>query len=174
MKNGNLEDYLCKNYPAGAGPAMLRTFACQAVEAVNLIHHRDIIHSDLAARQFLVDDFLNLRLSDFGGSSIQASCALGLEGVSHFLPRDDRLPNTVQSDLFALGSTLYEIFVGKKPYHEKEEDSEIEDLYKMGLFPSVEYIDEPWGHIIAGCWNCQYSSTDEILLLLKDHPHPCC
>lgn len=168
MKNGNLEDYLRKTDPADVRPAMLRKFAHQALEAVNYIHHHDVVHSDLAARQFLVDDSLGLRLSDFGGSSLSGSAALGLEGMSHFLPRDDSLPNTIQSDIFALGSTLYEIFVGTKPYHELE-DSEIEDLYTRRIFPSIEAIEAPWGHIIARSWNRHYTSTDEILLLVKEY-----
>ncbi|KAJ5697171.1 hypothetical protein N7488_010855 [Penicillium malachiteum] len=88
----------------------------QAIEAVVFIHSKDVIHSDLSARQLLVDRNLNVRLSDFGGSSLQGCDALVMENSSHFLPRDEKSPNTVQSDLFALGSTIYEILEGKRPY----------------------------------------------------------
>lgn len=52
----------------------------------------------------------------------------------HFLPRDDTLPNTIESDLFALGSTIYEIFCEMRPYEGKEDD-EIHDLFKKSVFP---------------------------------------
>ncbi|PGH10618.1 serine/threonine protein kinase [Polytolypa hystricis UAMH7299] len=164
MKNGNLEDYLRSHHPASS--KVLRRFARQTVEAVDFIYEKEIVHSDLAARQFLVDDFLDLRLSDFGGSSIQGSEALGLEGTTHFLPRDDTLLNTIQSDIFALGSTIYEIFCGKRPYEGKQDD-EIHNLFKRSIFPGLGAIEEPWGSIIAKCWNCQYNSTNDILLDLS-------
>ncbi|KOS48213.1 hypothetical protein ACN38_g802 [Penicillium nordicum] len=47
--------------------------------------------------------------------------ALGYEEESHCLPRDYELPNTETSDIFALGSTLYELVTGKAPYSELNE-----------------------------------------------------
>lgn len=44
------------------------------------------------------------------------------------LPRDEDAPNTVLSDPFALGSPIYEIFLGKKPY-EGMEDEEVQRLF---------------------------------------------
>ncbi|KAH8760635.1 hypothetical protein F5882DRAFT_478807 [Hyaloscypha sp. PMI_1271] len=43
---------------------------------------------------------------------------LGFENSSHQLPRDldGDMPSTVQSDLFALGSTLYEVITRRRPY----------------------------------------------------------
>lgn len=107
--------------------------ARQAIEAVVFIHERDVIHSDLSARQFLVDKSCNIRLSDFGGSSLQGSGAIVVENATHFLPRNEDAPNTVQSDLFALGSTVYEILLDKKPY-EGMKDEEIQRLFSDKVF----------------------------------------
>jgi serine/threonine protein kinase len=105
-RHGDLESYL-KNNPVT--DQFRYRAARQAIEAVDVIHRKQVIHSDLSARQFLVDESLNLRLSDFGGSSLHGSEALVMENATHFLPRDEDAPNTVQSDIFALGSTIYEI-----------------------------------------------------------------
>ena len=77
-----------------------------------------IIHSDLAARQFLLDNGLHVKISDFGFSSFSDGDVLGFENSSHQLPRDldGDMPSTVQSDLFALGSTLYEVITRRRPY----------------------------------------------------------
>jgi serine/threonine protein kinase len=69
--------------------------AQQAIKAVNFIHKNDVIHSNLSARQFLVDEKLNIRLSDFGGSSLRGSEAIVMEIATHFLPWDKDSPNTV-------------------------------------------------------------------------------
>lgn len=158
--NGDLETYLRTH--AVTNKFRYRV-ARQAIEAVNFIHKNEVIHSDLSARQFLVDKRLNIRLSDFGGSSLRGSEAIVMENATHFLPRDEDSPNTVQSDIFALGSTLYEIILGLRPYEGEGED-EVRQLYLQELFPSVESIgDTTWRRAIQKCWKKQYQSASEIL-----------
>lgn len=48
------------------------------------IHGKDVIHSDLSASQFLVDKNGDIRLSDFGGSSLQGSEAIVMENAPTF------------------------------------------------------------------------------------------
>lgn len=158
-KNGDLQLYLAKHK---TGEKYRRRVARQVIEAVQYIHHRDVIHADLAAKQFLVDEGLNVRLSDFGGSSLHGSEAIVRERVTHFLPRDMDAPCTVQSDIFALGSTLYEICVGELPYQGADEQ-EISRLYSQGIFPSLEPVGEDWRLVIDKCWRQHYRSADEVL-----------
>lgn len=74
-------------------------------------------HSDLRLDQWLLDNDMDARLSDFNGSGYNARAALGLEGSkalghkesSYYLPRDPTTDNRNESDLFALGSVLYEL-----------------------------------------------------------------
>ncbi|RDW83657.1 uncharacterized protein DSM5745_03983 [Aspergillus mulundensis] len=139
-------------------------FARQAVEAVHYIHGKGVIHSDLAARQFLVDETFSLRLSDFGGSSLHGGESIIVENATHFLPRDCSSPTTVQSDLFALGSTLYEILVGQKPYGDLSDEEKVLRLYSSKVFPNLDAVtDGQWRAVITGCWMTQYRSASEIL-----------
>lgn len=87
-------------------PELQKKWFQQMIEAIVAIHHFDIIHSDLALRQFFIDDDYNLRLGDFNSSQYPGHPALGYEKATHCLPRDYELPNTALSDLFALGSNL--------------------------------------------------------------------
>jgi serine/threonine protein kinase len=158
--NGDLESYL-KQTPL-TNDAKYR-LARQAVEAVVFIHGKDVIHSDLSAHQFLVDKNRNVRLSDFGGSSLQGSEAIVMENATHFLPRDEDSPNTVQSDLFALGSTVYEIILGQKPYEGMEEE-EVQRRFSEKVFPTLNGIsDQRWRNVIEKCWMCEYKSTSDVL-----------
>ncbi|KAE8406524.1 kinase-like protein [Aspergillus pseudonomiae] len=157
---GDLESYLSHHC---VSDRVKYRMARQAVEAVIFIHGKGVLHSDLSARQFLVDKRYNARLSDFGGSSLQGSDAIIMENATHFLPRDEDAPNTVQSDIFALGSTLYEILVGRKPY-EGLEDDKIQQLYLNKTFPSLDEIRSvSWRTIILKCWMSEYKVASDIL-----------
>lgn len=159
-RNGDLESYLKKTDPDSYARY---GFARQAVEAVAYIHEMEVIHSDLSARQFLVDKNRNLRLSDFCGSSLQGSEAIVMENTTHFLPRDENLPNTIQSDLFALGCTIYEILLGRRPY-EGMDDEDIQRLYSEKCFPGLDGIEEEyWRDVIEKCWLCEYERATDIL-----------
>ncbi|KAJ6093407.1 hypothetical protein N7486_008696 [Penicillium sp. IBT 16267x] len=181
--NGDLSDFCQRN----AVPAELQSrWFQQLIEAVVVIHRYGVIHSDLALRQFFVDGELNIRLGDFNSSQYPEHPALGYEKATHCLPRDYEQPNTILSDLFALGSTLFELVTGKVPYAElypvepKEiaqssdqdiirarvqrqyaADIEVEKRFKNLEFPDVSHIFR--GDIILGCWSGKFSSADEVL-----------
>ncbi|PYI28478.1 kinase-like protein [Aspergillus indologenus CBS 114.80] len=182
-RHGDLATYCQKN---SITPELQAKWFQQILEALVVIHSFGVIHSDLALRQFFVDDTLNLRLGDFNSSQCAGHPALGYEKASHCLPRDYELPNTEASDIFALGSTLYELVAGRAPYSELNPiesddpdsikahirrqhavvDFEIEDRYRKQQFPDVAEVRR--GDIILGCWKGRFATAKEALdLYLK-------
>lgn len=182
--NGDLATYKKKN-KLNLEPDLQIKWFMQIIEAVAKIHDHSVIHSDLALRQFFLDNYLNVRLGDFNSSQYPGHIALGYEKASHCLPRDYNAPNTIMSDLFALGSTLYELVAGKGPYselnyvepedvlrstdhtviqariqREQQIDLKIEERYRNQDFPDVDYFG---GEIIMGCWKGSISSAKEAL-----------
>lgn len=158
--HGDVKSYL-KRYQNTSDECRIR-LAREVIEAVVFVHSKGIIHSDLAAHQFLLDSTLHAKLSDFGFSSFSDGNVLGFENPSHHLPRDINggTPSTFQSDLFALGSTLYEVMTGNTPYDDEPDDT-ITQLYSKGLFPDVTGI--LCGDIIIGCWQGRFKSAAEVL-----------
>ena len=156
--NGDLEDYVSSQPDT---PTWVRLqFARQATEAVAYVHSKGVIHGDIAARRFLLDEQLNIKLSGFTYASLAGEKGLSITSYRHSLPKNHMAPNTIQSDLFALGCTFYEIMKGKKPYAEVHEHDVLE-LYQQKLFPEVDGL--CCGDVIMDCWNCRFFSAVEIL-----------
>ena len=163
--NGTLKDQVLRRPPR---TPRLKRWARQIIESAVYIHSKGVRHSDFRLDQWLLDRSFNARLSDFNGSGYDANQALGLEGckalgnetASHYLPRDPMIDSTVESDIFALGSVLYELTAGQKPFEGLDDDT-IESYFMQDRFPDVEGL--PLSKIISGCWRRQFSSADRIL-----------
>ncbi|RMD42122.1 hypothetical protein DV735_g3001, partial [Chaetothyriales sp. CBS 134920] len=187
--NGDLETYLRQHRDRVTRWQRAKWFE-QIIEGVDFIHGHGVIHSDLALRQYLVDDNLNALLADFNASQLGEHVALGYEKATHCLPRDYTDLNTVASDLFALGSTLYELCTGTAAYNEiyplepedvlhssdpevilarvyrkQQADAKVEQLFAQEIFPDVSHLQG--GRIILGLWRCEFPSTKAALLSFK-------
>lgn len=164
---GNLRSFIERHGPYIEDTHRKR-WARQIIESAEYIHSMGVWHSDFRLEQWLLDETLNARLSDFNASGYNRNVALGLEGsetmavenASHFLPRDVADDSTVESDLFALGSTLFELITGRAPYEGQRRES-IEALFIEGAFPSVEGL--LLGEVIRRCWTKRFLSAKEVL-----------
>lgn len=140
-------------------PSQRLQFAADAAEGLSILHSVNIIHSDLNSWNFLVDDDFRLCIIDFSGSTIDGSPGSGFEGYRYRLPRSYDAPSTVRTDLFALGSVLYEIVTGEMPY-ERYEDQEVIQCFEQGVFPPTQ--DVLLGRIVLGCWKGAYESAEAV------------
>ena len=163
MKNGDLKTYLQTH---DSIPMSLKMkWACQVAEAVELLHRNGVIHCDIKPRNFLLDATFDIKIIDFSGSSLDGSKPTSGEGTRFFLPRYWRDQPTVTTDLFALGSTLYEIFQGTSPYEEVPSD-EVESLFTQKEFPNVSGI--LCGQIIKQCWLSQVQSAAQVQIAVQN------
>ncbi|KJX97805.1 serine/threonine protein kinase [Zymoseptoria brevis] len=142
--------------PPMVTPLQRLQFAADAAEGVSVLHSAGIVHGDINAWNFLLDDEFRLCIIDFSGSTFDGVRGSALEGYRYCLPRPFKDPSTVRTDLFALGSVLYEIATGEAPY-QRCEDEEAVELFEQGIFPSVKEFQ--LGSIILGCWQGVYSSA---------------
>ncbi|KAF5016755.1 hypothetical protein F66182_11453, partial [Fusarium sp. NRRL 66182] len=151
---GTLRDYISL-HRSNITSYQLRLWAC-------------VRHADLRLEQWLLDQSLQPHLADFNGSGfdgnldlgLESTAATSLESVSHRMPRDFDKDSTVESDLFALGSTLYELGANSGPF-EGQDDNIIEANLAKHLFPSTDNV--LLGDIIMRCWKGYYQSADQIL-----------
>ncbi|KAL2185806.1 kinase-like protein [Thermothelomyces heterothallicus CBS 203.75] len=106
--HGNLQEYLDEHHVST--PLDQRLLWCrQLTEALDYIHSRGVLHSDLRPGNILVHETTpgarDLLLADFGSSVYKE---LGLDGLS--------LPDGPFYNLFGIGSIFYTIYTGRWPY----------------------------------------------------------
>ena len=165
--NGNLKAYL-ERKDSSISEADKKRWFIQMIESVSYLHSKGVRHGDLRLEQWLLDNDENVRLSDFNGSGFDAQPtlalkgrpALGLECSSHWLPRPNDVDSSEQTDLFALGSSLYELVAGEKPF-EKMDDETIETRFGQAIFPNTEGL--LFGGEIAKCWHQGFENGEELL-----------
>jgi hypothetical protein len=66
---------------------------------------------------------------------------------------------TIRTDIFALGSAIYEIFTGYPPYTDKT-TAEVKVLFSEEKWPTVAGM--MTGDIILRCWGGDYKSVQAV------------
>ncbi|MGI9341806.1 MAG: serine/threonine-protein kinase [Gammaproteobacteria bacterium] len=93
-------------------------FTRQALAAVAHAHSAKIIHCDVKPENFIIFPDKRLRLTDFGFSKIALRSvrkASGSGTVGYLAPEQALGRPMFQSDVFALGLVIYQMFSGKLP-----------------------------------------------------------
>lgn len=157
-RHGSIRQYLRSSKQKQPLSIQLR-WAEQATDAISFLHSQGVMHCDISCNNIFLDENLNAMVGDFGGSSIDRELCLGWYETSHSHP--DTEDPSEKSEIFALGSTFYEILVGKKPF-EGQDDSEIEQAFRNGNFPSLESL-PALNKVILNCWSGQYKTTTDLL-----------
>ncbi|KAL5411207.1 hypothetical protein PMIN04_010329 [Paraphaeosphaeria minitans] len=131
---------------------------CQEISCtLAFIHSNKVVHGDFKCDNIFLDDSLRSKVADFGGSSMDGSELRIMVSASHRGPRDLK---PIEEDIFALGSTMYEIMTGQAPYNGHEEE-EIVDLFTKSKFPNTISLG-PIGNIIQNCWQGKYARAHEV------------
>ncbi|KAG8900661.1 hypothetical protein FRB99_005826 [Tulasnella sp. 403] len=126
IQNGNINDYLMNVRP---DEQKRRELALDTAKGLQYLHSRDppICHGDIKALNVLITDEHRAMLCDFGLAKTMETMPSGLttstfnqggslpyESPELLLGRSTRSP---QSDVWAWGCLLQEIFTGKPPYY---------------------------------------------------------
>lgn len=165
MSNGDLAEYLQRQGPDFSLPLKFR-WVCQIAEALEVVHAHHLVHGDLKPKNLLLDDNLNLKLCDFAGSTYDGSMPEACEKIYYRCPRGQKELATPRWDLFALGSVIYEIFKGKPPYNQMEED-EIQRRFTLLDYPQDVSSLLPC-EIIKKCWRQEFQAAVDVRTALEE------
>ena len=120
--------------------------AHQLCEGLAAVHEKGIVHRDLKPLNIMIDGRGQARLTDFGLAVIADAIPTAdfLSGTPGYMAPEQLAGKkpTVQSDLFALGLVLYEIFTGRRAFPAKTRE-ELVRLYD-------EHKPVPVGDLVPG------------------------
>lgn len=139
----------------GIGHSFEAMWMVQIAQALEFVHAAGIIHGSVMLSHVMLDAPGNAKLADFAWCcSFSSDTLLAQVLASHEYPGNRA---TVQGDLFALGSALYELKTGSEPFVEFR-DEEIRARFRRGMFPDVLSMGT-LGEIISRCWAGSYESA---------------
>ncbi|KAH6983357.1 kinase-like domain-containing protein [Ilyonectria sp. MPI-CAGE-AT-0026] len=167
MPNGSVETYL-QLHPETSFDQRMK-WALQAAEGITFIHSKNAIHCDITVGNLLLDDALNLKISDFEGMILSPNGTVQLDGGARTnslssMPRDDLDHCDQKTDIFALGTAIYVIITGHWPFPDLdlvEQEEEVQRRFKSREFPTTKA--SHGDNIIRKCWTGEYMSMIEVV-----------
>lgn len=135
----NLQDWLGELKSLCASDAVHIVLLC--AEALQHAHSKGIIHRDVKPANILIGQLGEVKLTDFGlvKAAIEdvslTSTGVGLGSPQYMAPEQIRNAkhSDARTDIYALGSTLYQLLTGHFPFPQKE----LPDLLKAKLHGQV-------------------------------------
>jgi serine/threonine protein kinase len=103
----------------GMGVTEVLRAGVQVASAVETAHRAGILHRDIKAANVLISEFRRPALTDFGIAGAGGDAAESNGGVSLPYASPEVLAGgagTVQSDVYALGATVYLLLAGRTPF----------------------------------------------------------
>lgn len=126
---GELFDYIVKNGKMREEEA--RRFFQQIICAVEYCHRHKIVHRDLKPENLLLDEFMNVKIADFGlsnimtdGNFLKTSCGSPNYAAPEVI--SGKLYAGPEVDVWSSGVILYVLLCGKLPF----DDDYIPTLFK--------------------------------------------
>lgn len=133
-------------------------WSAQAAEGMQYFHEKNVFQVDVGLHNMLLDRDDNIKYCDFSGSSIDGERSVAVVSPHAQHPGIKIGSPTIQSELFSLGSALYEISTTRKAY-EGMKETELQDRYTKGEYPKTDHL--LLGPVILKCWCGKYRNAGE-------------
>ena len=178
-------------------PLQVVRWASQITMALECAHRRGIVHRDLKPQNVMITEDGEVKVLDFGLAkrlgptgfesdpelptwqltSEHATAEGAIVGTPHYMSPEQAqgLPADARSDLFSLGSVLYEMLSGKRPFEGTNPISVLTAVIRQpapalsGALPEVPAALE---RVVARCHEKEveerYSSSSALLVDLRD------
>jgi serine/threonine-protein kinase len=115
--------------------------ARQLCAGVAAAHDRGVLHRDLKPANVMIDGDGDARVTDFGVATAVSDATHEFAGTPQYMAPElfAGQPASVQSDVYALGLTLYELFTGRRAYDSKTVEG-LKQAHQTGTLPTPTTI----------------------------------
>lgn len=153
----------------------------QIANALDCAHKHHIIHRDIKPHNIIIDENLNVKVTDFGIARIATSSTItytsSVLGTVHYISPEQAKGKFIdeKSDIYSLGVVMYEMVTGRVPF---DTDNAVGIAMQHINEPLVEPIKlvpnlEPWlNSIIVKCMEKtpenRFDSTSSLIKALDD------
>ena len=153
----------------------------QIANALDCAHKHHIIHRDIKPHNIIIDENLNVKVTDFGIARIATSSTItytsSVLGTVHYISPEQAKGKFIdeKSDIYSLGVVMYEMITGRVPF---DTDNAVGIAMQHINEPLVEPIRlvpnmEPWlNAIIVKCMEKdpenRFESAESLIRALED------
>src|SRR5699024_5066169 len=120
VEGPTLKEYIMENGPLQVDKAI--EIMKQLTDAIAHAHANGLVHRDIKPQNILVDEYGNVKVTDFGIAVALSATSLtqtnSILGSVHYLSPEQARGGmaTRKSDIYALGIVLYELLTGEVPF----------------------------------------------------------
>jgi len=130
--------------------------ARQLCAGVAAAHERGVLHRDLKPANVMLDGNGDVRITDFGIATAAADVGVEIAGTPQYMAPEllAGKPASVQSDLYALGLILFEVFTGTRAYEAKNiaELRQLHETHTVTPSSIVRDLDRRSSESSSGAW----------------------
>jgi len=149
------------------------------ISGVEYLHKRNIIHADLKSPNIMLNQQYRAKITDFGVSKIKTTLKSTVAGpgnagtVRWQAPElgDDNVKTSKMTDIYSLGTVLWEVYSGEIPYAKLTDDIKVVWARARGATLTIP-LNVPiiLREIILSCWKEpeQRPQVSDILKVLQE------
>jgi serine/threonine protein kinase len=128
---------------------------------ISFLHSHGIFHGDIGCQNILIDDDERAKLCDFAGSRLDDKDAWTNYHIRNQHPSYHQKQPDITTELFALGSVIFEIATRHQPY-ENISDSIVMEKFSEGEYPLHEITRPEIRCIVEKCWRSTYFEISQV------------